>query len=257
MNYQIGFLGCGQMGQALLESWLQSSQISAKKIIAVVSSSASAQALHERWGIATSTDPQVLSTVPWVVLAVKPSQWEALPLELSAENSLISIMAGVSYASLKNRFSTVRVMRWMPNLNQRIGYGITAVFDPESIFDQTPEALRSGALFCPLDQESQLAPFTALFGSGPAYIFQWLQCWEDQGRAWGFSAEKIKSLTQHLLCGSAKLWAHSAQNGNELADQVTSAGGVTAEARAVLEQAKVWETWRQALIAAEKKARGH
>ncbi|MBI2438685.1 MAG: pyrroline-5-carboxylate reductase [Lentisphaerae bacterium] len=197
-----------------------------------------------------------------VVLAVKPQVLaEVLPevgAALDAGALLISIAAGISTAWLEKRLPAItRVVRVMPNLPALAAAGASAYCLGARATAQDAELVEK--LFQSVGvvlrlEETHLNAVTALSGSGPAYVFFLAEIMLQAAREMGLDPEASRTLTMATIHGAATLLEESDLEPLELRSRVTSKGGVTAAALAVLEAAHVRETFVQAILAAHKRA---
>lgn len=201
-----------------------------------------------------------------LLLAVKPQNFEALGALLRDRPVLkgagvLSIMAGVTTARLKSALPGARsVIRLMPNLPASVGQGITAItFDAAEaptaedldFADQLFSAV-GGIVHLP---EHLMDAFTALAGSGPAYVFYLAEALLQGAQRLGFSPDMADIIVRQTLLGSSVLLAGSDHTAAELRAAVTSKGGTTAAASAVLDSAGVPAAFASALKAAEARGR--
>jgi pyrroline-5-carboxylate reductase len=199
-----------------------------------------------------------------VLLAVKPQQFlEAaaqLRDKLSPNTVVISIMAGITIAKISaalNHHSAI--IRTMPNTPARIGQGITGLY-ATSACSQDQKALAQAIMTSIgqtvyIDTEAQLDAVTAVSGSGPAYVFYIAQAMADAGVRLGLPPAVARQLALATLQGSASLALQSGEDLGALREQVTSKGGTTAAAMAVLQDKQVAQAFDVALSAADARAK--
>ncbi|ACA15431.1 pyrroline-5-carboxylate reductase [Methylobacterium sp. 4-46] len=234
-------VGAGKMGGAMLEGWLAGGLDGSR--IAVVDPGASADLadLCARRGIALN--PQGLTPPEALVLAIKPQGLEAAApavAPLAGPDTLVlSVLAGKTVANLKARLPAARaVVRAMPNLPASIGKGATgAAASPETSARQRrmADALLSGiGLVEWLADESLIDAVTAVSGSGPAYVFLLAEALAEAGAAAGLPPEVAARLARQTVAGAGALLAESPLDPGTLRRNVTSPGGTTAAALAVL-----------------------
>jgi pyrroline-5-carboxylate reductase len=174
-----------------------------------------------------------------VVLAIKPQGFAELAPQLAdivGDATVVSIMAGVTLATLRAAGLT-HVARVMPNTPAAIGEGMSAIFAPELDEDRMDEVL---ALFeatgrvVTLADEHALHAVTAISGSGPAYVFAFMEALEKSAVAMGLDSVTARTLVTQTLLGSALLADIAQTDPAELRRQVTSPGGTTEAALKVL-----------------------
>lgn len=182
-----------------------------------------------------------------VVLAVKPQVWpQAAPgvrrvVEIASNGRLvISVMAGVTTARLRDALGVrARIVRAMPNLGALVGQGITAVALGAGATDA--DRGRAAALFQDVGKvldldEALMDAFTAVAGSGPAYVFLLAEAMEAAGEAIGLSPADAASAARQTVIGAARLLEGDDRSAAALRRAVTSRGGTTAAALQLLEE---------------------
>jgi pyrroline-5-carboxylate reductase len=219
--------------------------------------------LETRFGVraAESADAGALACDA-LVLAVKPQQMKAALAPLAGRLSgqlVISIAAGLRTADLGRWLGGAagaysRLVRCMPNTPALIGAGVTGLFADPSVDAAGREAaeriLAAVGNTLWVDTEVKLDAVTAISGSGPAYVFHFIEALEAAGRALGFDEAAARRLAIDTALGAAKLAAGSEDSPAVLRERVTSKGGTTAAALSSLAAAG----WHDALVAAVKAA---
>ena len=260
----ITFIGGGNMGRALIGGLLTSG-FPAKHITVVEPFSATAEKLRADFNVAIldSVDALKLDSARShiVVLAIKPQDFKqvasALAPHLKAVPSehllIISIAAGIRLSSMARWLTHARCVRAMPNTPALIGMGITGLCANASV-----DALgrSQAAAICNavgqsiwVQDESLIDSVTALSGSGPAYVFAFLEALQSGGEKLGLDAASAKALAYATLQGAAQLAMNSNDSASTLREKVTSKGGTTAAALAVLEE-KHWQGILESALAA-------
>lgn len=234
-------VGAGKMGGALLAGWLAGGLDPARTTIIDPEPSSEIAELCRARGMALN--PQAPAVSEALVLAVKPQGLEAAAAALAGligpETLLVSILAGKTLADLRLRLPGARaVVRAMPNLAAGIGRGATgAVASPEVTPDQRACAdalLAAGGLVEWLDDEGLIDALTAVSGSGPAYVFLLAEALAEAGIAAGLPAGMAARLARATVAGAGALLDASPVEAAQLRRDVTSPGGTTAAALAVL-----------------------
>lgn len=200
-----------------------------------------------------------------IVLAIKPQMASQVVPELAAawapDKVLVSILAGMPTTKLQAMLPPgARVIRAMPNTPLAIGQGMVGLC--RGAHASADDLAMAEALFAPcgkvlcLADEQRMDAITAVSGSGPAYLFRTAEALVVAAQARGFSAAEAELLVGQTISGSVAylLQQGIAQAGN-LRQQVTSPGGTTAAALAVLEQGAFGDLWTRALEAAENRGR--
>lgn len=194
-----------------------------------------------------------------VLLAIKPQSLADTCVECDAAGGLdgrvlISILAGTPSAKLAERFPGALVVRAMPNLPAAIGQGATAICLGAGVADVDAKFAESifkgvGPLVLRVD-ESLMDAFTALAGSGPAYVFYLAEAMIAAGLAMGFTPEQASAITRATIAGSGDLLAQSSDAPEQLRAAVTSKGGTTQAATVVLDDKQVRADLIAAILAA-------
>ena len=224
MTAPIWLLGCGNMGGALLARWRAEDMGPVAVIDPAVSGG----------DMPTNGRPDVL------VLAVKPQVWRAAAAPLVASTGpltlVVSVMAGVTTADIASVFAGSAIIRAMPNTPAAIGQGVTALFTTAGdLAEGAAEALFSAAgATVWLEDEADFDAVTAVSGSGPAYVFAFVEALAAAGAAAGLDPGLAARLARATVTGAAALAALDATPAADLRARVTSPGGTTAAGLAVL-----------------------
>ena len=208
---------------------------------------------------------QKTTGVNLVVLAVKPQQIHDVFTQLqgslreqlctgTGQAGWLSIAAGVSTATLCQQIGHGRVIRAMPNTPALIREGVTGLFAAggadQHLKDQTQAVMRAAGQVVWIEDESLMDAVTALSGSGPAYVFRFVEALTAAGQSLGLTAEQALALAKQTVKGAALLMDQSAEHPSVLRERVTSKGGTTAAALASLDQQGFDDVIKQALTAA-------
>jgi pyrroline-5-carboxylate reductase len=254
----ITFIGGGNMATALIAG-LAGKLTAAANIHVVDPSPEALERVHAGYGVSTATaiDERVAGSEV-VVLSVKPQQMREVAAVLEPQLSsqlVISIAAGIRSADLSRWLGGHKaIVRCMPNTPALIGQGITGMVAMAGASEQQKQAadsiLRAVGKTVWLDDEAQIDPVTAVSGSGPAYVFYFLEAMQQASVEMGLSAQQGKELALATFLGAAQLAAQSDDALEVLRQKVTSKGGTTYAAITSMEQAGV----KQAIIEAMKAA---
>jgi len=259
----IVFVGGGNMGRALAGGLL--AQGAAPGSLSVVEIDANARKrMHDEFGIAVTEriEASPLARADAVVIAVKPQHLRdtasLLAPALSAQ-LVISIAAGIRIADLSRWLGNyTRIVRAMPNTPALVRRGISGLFADESVDDDGRKLAESvlaavgQVVWC--EREQQLDGITAVSGSGPAYVFHFLESMIAAALELGFSPQQARQLAYATASGAVALAEQSDEPPSALRAQVTSKGGTTAAALAVLEQHGVKAAYIAAIKAADARA---
>lgn len=246
MTTRLGIFGCGRMAEAMLARWLEVEALPRSAVHVVVRRSERAAALAQRYGVRADTDARAMvASAELVLLAIKPQQLEAAlaPVrEAMRPDALwISVLAGTRLARLRGALGPdVGLLRTMPNTPSRIGLGATATCDDTGARALPQRALAAalldalGAVFPA--EETTFDAFTAVAGSGPAYLFAFAEAMEGAAADLGFDDVDARRLVAATLQGAAELLARDGRSAAELRAEVVSPGGTTAAALAVFSE---------------------
>jgi len=261
---RIAFIGGGHMSSALVGG-LRARGAAPQHIIVSDPVPAQRARLQFDFGVRVTADnAEAVRDADLVVLAVKPQQMaeaaQGIAAELAARSrTVVSVAAGIRLANLRHWLGDgVPLVRTMPNRPALIGAGITAAYADAGVGPGERAAVESvlsaaGALVW-LEDESQMDAVTALSGSGPAYFFLLIEALEDAGVALGLPRATARQLAVHTALGSGRMAAEGTDAPATLREQVTSRGGTTAAALAVLEGAGLRATFGAALAAAARRS---
>lgn len=272
------FVGGGNMASALIGGLIES-EIPIRSIHVIEPLEAARKTFEEkfsakakkqnlRFTISHADAPETLVETAesvWLVLAVKPQQMreacERAPANLrslQSQASILSIAAGISIEAITAWCNTNQVVRAMPNTPALIRQGITGLFAPASISEkkrlQVNKIMQSVGQTLWMDDESLLDAVTALSGSGPAYVFLFVEALSRAGVSLGLNPDHALTLTLQTLEGALGLLRTSHATPEELREQVTSKGGTTAAALASLRRAEFSEIVERALKAARDRS---
>ena len=264
MTNNIGFIGAGNMTNALVSGLITSGHVS-DNIMASSPEIEHLEKIKDSFGIKTTNKNQeIFKLCDTVVLAVKPhilsTVLKSLSKEISSANHLlISIAAGVLIKDIElNLNGNQRIIRAMPNTPASIQSGVTALCcnDTASKNDKwTAEKLfNSVGSTCWL-KESSMDLYTSLIGSGPAYIFYLIESLLEASEELEFENEITKNLIIDMIVGSAKLAKVSTDPPEILRKKVTSPKGVTQRAIEVFSDKKIKESIILAIQEAKKRSR--
>ncbi len=262
--HTIGFVGAGNMAEALIRGLVRGKHVEPSNIIASAPRRERLDELADAYGIKVTPDNgELAERCSVVVLSVKPQILDKVLREigdrLKPGTLLISIAAGVDTATIEQAVSDgVRVVRAMPNTPALVGAAATAV-SPGS--RATADDLATArALFDAVGisielDESHLDAVTGLSGSGPAYIFLILEALADAGVKVGLARRNAQRLAAQTVMGSAKLLLETDEHPGKLKDMVTSPGGTAIAGLHTLEEGGLRTTLINAVETATKRAR--
>ena len=259
---RIVFVGAGNMAGALMGG-LIARGASPASLSAIDPSAEQRAAVQARLGVRTFAAPDASNlAADVIVLAVKPQHMkDAISAMggLIGTPLLISVAAGVRAADLSRWLGGYRrIVRTMPNTPALLGLGATGLAQlPGGDADDRVLAesiLSAVGQVVWVDDESHLDALTALSGSGPAYVFRMIEAMTEGGMKLGLSADQSKTLALQTMLGAATLAAQSDEPASVLRERVTSKGGTTAAALAVMEARDVSGLMADAMAAAQKRS---
>jgi pyrroline-5-carboxylate reductase len=258
----IAFIGGGNMAGAIIGGLVKSGR-DGRSILVVDPGDAARDKLHADFGVrALPAADASLEDASLVVWAVKPQYFQAaaLPCAPHVDQALhLSVMAGIRSDAIARAARTQRVVRAMPNTPALIGQGISGLFARDAVGDAERRTVEqvlapTGQLIW-VDREQDLDAVTALSGSGPAYVFYFVEAMMQAARQMGLSAAQGKQLALATFAGASALAAASEDPPETLRERVTSKGGTTHAALTSLEADGVKAAFVKALQAAQQRAR--
>ena len=259
----IGFLGAGKMATALAKGFIRAGLVTPKEVIASDVSEAACAAFAKETGAKTTAfNPDVAKSANVLILAVKPHQVGGALTEirdhLTEKHLIISIAAGVTLAKMEASLDDTRVIRVMPNTPALVNSSATAFALGKSA--GSADAELATKLFSSVGvafqvNESLLDAVTGLSGSGPAYVYLFIEALSDCGVAAGLPRDIATKLAAQTVLGAAKMVLETGQHPGALKDMVTSPGGTTIEGVHELEKGKLRGTVMRAVRAASDKSK--
>ena len=235
----IAFIGSGQMAEAMIGGLVRHRILEPDQIIAAGPRRERGEQLNARYGVRHTTDNvEAADAAQIIVLSVKPQFIDDIlpydPSGIEQKDLVLSIAAGVTIDHLFERFGNPHIARAMPNTPAKIGKGI-------SVWTATPNVGDNGRVQAKailgalgeevyMDKEDYLDMATALSGTGPAYVFMFVEAMIDAGVHLGFSRRVARQLVLQTTLGSVEYARASEEHIAALRNQVTSPGGTSAEA---------------------------
>ncbi len=263
LDGHIGFIGTGNMAEALVRGLLAGGTVDASQVSGSEPRPERCAEIREKYGIHCTTDnSDVARRADVLVLSVKPQLMVRVCTEIApvvrTETLVISIAAGVPLAVLSRYLPGRRIVRTMPNTPALVGAGATVLSPGDGVSEADLGIARRifdavGTTF--VLEESQLDAVTGLSGSGPAYTFLILEALSDAGVKVGLSRYVAQALAAQTLLGSAKLLIDTKGHPGQLKDMVTSPGGTAIAGLHTLEEGGLRTTLINAVEAATKRSR--
>ena len=260
---RIAFVGSGNMGSAMIGAAVERLGIATGQMVASDVDAARGAALRERYGIQTTTaNAAAVEGADLVVLAVKPQVLPAvlgdLGGQIPAQAAVLSIVAGATLGTLVEGLCHRAVIRAMPNTPAQIGAGMTvwiaAAETSAPQREQVQALLQAMGEEIEVHEEKYLDMATAVSGSGPAYVFLFMESMVEAAVYLGFSRPVARQLVLQTVTGAARYAAESGRDLAELRNMVTSPGGTTAEALYAMERGRLRATVLEGIRAAYEKS---
>ena len=241
---KILIIGAGKMGEAVLKRWLQNNSEFKKEIGVVEINNKKRNTLKKKYA-----DVEFNKEIPdfWtgylLLFAIKPQTFLDVAKEINSKKIttkiVLSIMAGVTLRSLKKRIHCkATFFRAMPNLASNIGMGVTGVFSRKPTIPKykkkVEQLLNSLGWVYWIKSEKLFDPLTAISGSGPAYVFLFLQIMINSAKNFGFSDKTSKQLVLKTIKGATEVLENNNNNIDALISDVASPGGTTEAALKIL-----------------------
>jgi len=267
---KIAFIGAGAMGEAMVQGLLKQGMADKEHLVAADPSLERGRILREHYGIeATADNVAAVQGASLIVLAVKPQVLSAVLLGLKGKIPsgalVLTIVAGARIETVVNGLAHASVVRSMPNTPAQIGEGITVWMASASVSSEQREQakmlLRALGEEVEAKDEDELDMATALSGTGPAYVFLFMEALVDAGVHLGFSRQVAEELVVQTVRGSVDFYRASPSHLARLRNQVTSPGGTSAEALYYLEKAgfrtaisrAIWAAYQRSLELGKEK----
>ena len=261
-SQQIAFIGGGNMASAIIGGLIRQGMKPAQITVVEPFADTAAKLLNDFGITALPSAGPALAQADLVVWAVKPQIFSeaAAPVMVHTRKALhLSVAAGIRTDSIRRWVGTERVVRCMPNTPALVGQGMTALYPCPSVSAAdkalVEQVIGTTGQYLWVTQESQLDAVTALSGSGPAYVFYFLEAMTEAGVGMGLSADQAYQLAVATFSGASSLAAASTESPEVLRQRVTSKGGTTYAALTAMEAAGIKPAFIQAMQAAEVRAR--
>ncbi|MEM7331324.1 MAG: pyrroline-5-carboxylate reductase [Chloroflexota bacterium] len=259
----IAFIGGGAMGSAIIRGMIANMLVDPNQIVVSDTALGLKERLNDELGVQVAPDNlTAVKNADVVVLAIKPQGLPYLLPELNgrlaADSLVISIIAGAPIATFQAGLGHNAIVRSMPNTPAQVGEGMTVWTQTEAVSDE--QAQQAQAIFgaygaeLKVEQEKYLDMSTAINGSGPAYVFLFLEAMIDAGVHMGLPRPIAEKLVNQTVFGSTKYAIESDKHLAQLKNQVTSPGGTTAAGLFELEAGKLRHTVANGVWAAYKRS---
>jgi pyrroline-5-carboxylate reductase len=272
-DLKIDFIGPGVMAEAMVRGLIDRAGVSPDQILMSGPRENRLSELSQAYGVSTTTDN--LASVresDIVIIAVKPQSLDIALQDLTgaiSEDALVlSIVAGATMEGISKRLIHNAVVRAMPNTPAQVGAGITVWTASEQVTEeqhnQAKEILQALGEEIYVEEEDYLDMATALSGTGPAYVYLFMEALVDAGVHLGFPRRIAEKLVVQTILGSVAFYDHSPLHLARLRNQVTSPGGTSAAALYYLEKAgfrtalsrAIWAAYERSTQLGKGKKRG-
>ncbi|WP_297425985.1 pyrroline-5-carboxylate reductase [Clostridium sp.] len=245
MNKKVGFIGCGNMGSAMVGGLIKSGFLKADDIIVSTKTEASSKRLKEQFEVETTLDSAtVAKESDVIILAIKPFMFKQIIDEIRSElienKLIITIAAGITISNMEEWISNdAKIIRTMPNTPALVGQAMSAVCPNKNVTkDELEYCFKIFESFgeCVQLEEKDFHAFTALCGSSPAYVFMFIEAMADAAVKLGIPRAKAYKMAAQSVFGSSKMVLETGKHPGELKDGVCSPAGTTIEAVVELEK---------------------
>ncbi|MBS4536342.1 pyrroline-5-carboxylate reductase [Clostridium sp. D2Q-14] len=264
MEETLGFIGGGNMAQAMMAGIIDSKIFSPENIIVGDLNKDSLKVLEKNYGVNTTTDNnEVVRKAQIVILAVKPHICDIVIDQIKdnvkKDTLIISIAAGKKISQLEERFERdVKLIRVMPNTPALVGKGMSAISSNERVSEgELKEVLEIFESFgeAELIEEKLMDVVTGISGSSPAYVYMFIEALADGGVLEGMPRDKAYKMAAATVLGSAQMVLKTGKHPGELKDMVCSPGGTTIEAVSILENKGLRSAMIEAVRGCVKKSK--
>jgi pyrroline-5-carboxylate reductase len=260
---KVAVIGGGTMGGAMVKSILRARLAARGDIVISDVSRERRELAGKKYGVAVTHDnAAAVEGVEVIILAIKPQEMDGVMEQIAAHlksQLVISIAAGVSMEAICRRLKYGPVVRAMPNTPAQVGKGMTVWTSSKELaagkYETARLILSSMGEELHFEDERYLDMATAISGSGPAYVFLFIEALIDAGVHIGLPRDTAQKLVVETVAGSAEAMKKMAKHPAELRNMVTSPGGTTAEALHRLEGGGLRSLVGNAVTAAYEKAK--
>jgi pyrroline-5-carboxylate reductase len=264
LNAKVGVIGAGKIGAAIARGVIRAGLVRKEHVIASDVSSALTHAIGAELGIETTSDNGALCDfADIVILAVKPQIVDGVAREIAKKigsaKLLVSVAAGVPLSRIETHLAPgARVVRVMPNLPCVVGAGAAGyaagAHASATDLEYVGSILNSFGVAMPVE-EKYLDAVTGLSGSGPAYVFLFIEALADGGVQAGLARDVALKLAMQTVYGAARMALESSKHPGELKDEVASPGGTTIAGIYALEQRGFRGTVMDAVVKATERSK--
>ncbi|MCH7633022.1 MAG: pyrroline-5-carboxylate reductase [Planctomycetes bacterium] len=264
-QYEIGVIGAGNAAEGIVHGILRNTILFSDRMLASDPSKARRDLFARRFNVDVTDDNRhLVANSSIVILAVKPQVFHEVCQGfrdlINSDHLVVSIMAGVSTASIEAQFGQVaaRVVRAMPNLPVHVGAGMAGICKGKHA--EEVDLLRAQRIFdaggrsIVIEDESQMDAVTAVSGTGPAYFYYFVEALTAAGERAGLSHQHSAILAKQTCLGAARMMLESGEAPELLREKVTSPGGTTQAAIQSMADTRVFDHIREAVLAAWRRS---
>ena len=272
-DLKIVFIGPGVMAEAMVKGLIERAGVSSDQLLMSGPRINRLEELSQSYGVATTTENRAsMKDADIIVIAVKPQTLDValsdLPGAVPDKSLVLSIVAGATLENISERLKHHTIVRAMPNTPAQIGKGITVWTATHQTTDdqraQAREVLLALGDEIFVEDEDYLDMATALSGTGPAYVYLFMEALVDAGVHLGFPRRIAEKLVVQTISGSVAFYDHSPLHLARLRNQVTSPRGTSAAALYYLEKAgfrtavsrAIWAAYERSTQLGKGKKRG-
>lgn len=257
-SLKIGFIGGGNMASALIGGLVKVLD-SAAQIHVVDLNSSGLEQLRQRFGVSTAVQmDQALRGLDVIVFAVKPKSMREVMTQFApflSQQLLLSVAAGIRASDISRWLNGYpKIARAMPNTPAMLGLGMSGLFALDGLSAderlQTTSIMQAVGKTVWVQEESMIDAVTAVSGSGPAYVFYFIEALQEAAVHLGFSAEDANTLALQTFRGAAELATTSTEPVHVLRERVTSKGGTTYAALCSFDESQIKAAIAQGVTAA-------
>lgn len=259
---KVAVIGGGTMGEAIVKSLLRNKLAGKQDIVVGDIAGSRLETLHKRYGInITSDNVDGVKDVQVVILAIKPQELMPVLDQISKhinKQLVISIAAGISLDLIRQKLDSQQIVRAMPNTPAQVGKGMTVWVNTDGLnkenYETAQKILAAMGEEIHFTNEKYIDMATAISGSGPAYVFYFIEALIDAGVHIGLPRDIAQKLVIQTIVGSVETMKKMSKHPAELKNMVTSPGGTTSEALLQLESGGMKSQLINAVLAAYTKA---
>lgn len=263
MNKKIGFIGCGNMGHAILKGILNSGLCSASDVFVSARTKETLEKIKNELSVNVCSNVEAAKKSDILFIAVKPNVFKNVIDEIKnsvkSDAVIVSIAAGVTVDNIEQWLGKdIKVTRTMPNTPALVGASMTAICFNEYMKDEDKKDILdifNSFGMCEELEEKYFHAFIAVSGSSPAYIFMLIEAMADSAVQMGIPRNKAYKFAAQSVMGSAKMVLETGMHPGALKDMVCSPGGTTIDAVIELENSGFRSSVEKAMKCCEEKSK--